>query len=97
MHAHSARIVLKEYEPTFTERRTTDIHIHNYIYEKSAIRLTSVGLAHARPNISSAERRFLFKRKKIMQGGLYGDEGNGDIDRPVQLCAPFAPRNGLDF
>ena len=44
-----ARIVLKEYEPTFTERRTTDvythIHIYIHIYEKSAIRLTSVGLA----------------------------------------------------
>ena len=28
---------------------------------------------------------------------LYGDAGNGDIGRAVQLCAPFAPRKGLDF
>ena len=26
------------------------IYIHNYVYEKSAIRLTSVRLAHAHPN-----------------------------------------------
>ena len=25
---------------------------------------------------------------------LYGDAGIGDIGRPVQLYAPFAPRNG---
>ena len=31
-----------------TERHTTDIYV--YIYEKSSIRLASVGLAQARPN-----------------------------------------------
>ena len=28
---------------------------------------------------------------------LYGAARNGDIGRPVQLCAPFAPRKGLHF
>ena len=45
-----ARGTLKEYEPTFTEQCTTDIYIHLYNMKKSAIRLTSVGLADARPN-----------------------------------------------
>ena len=28
---------------------------------------------------------------------LYGAAGDGDIGRPVQLCAPFAPGKGLHF
>ena len=28
---------------------------------------------------------------------LYRSAGDGDIQRPVQLCAPFAPRKGLHF
>ena len=28
---------------------------------------------------------------------LYGGLLVGDIGRPVRLCAPFAPRNGLQF
>ena len=28
---------------------------------------------------------------------LYRAAGDGDIGRPVQLCAPFAPRKGLHF
>ena len=53
MHAHSVWIVLKEYEPTLRndiQQIYIHIYIHNYVYEKSAIRLTSVGLTHAHPN-----------------------------------------------
>ena len=32
MHACGTLIVLKEYEPTFTEQRTTDIYTHTHIH-----------------------------------------------------------------
>ena len=46
------RAVALNYSLTDIRIRTTDnnTYIHIYIYEKSTVQLTSVGLAQARPN-----------------------------------------------
>ena len=46
---------VKRVQLAFTEyvRQIYNIYIHIYIYEKSTVRLTSVGLAQARPNYNS--------------------------------------------
>ena len=52
------KVRVKRVELAFTEYvRTADIYI--YIYEKSTVRLTSVGLAQARPNYSKSMCRSL--------------------------------------
>ena len=42
-------------------------------------------------------RRLVANAREFPLTALYLDAGKGYIGRPVQLCAPFAPRNGLDF
>ena len=41
--------------------------------------------------------RIVVNAREFPLKALYSAAWDGDIGRPVQLCAPFAPRKGIDI